>query len=387
MRILFVDDDPRILEGIERMLFHLEDWDISCADSGSEALEELAQDDYDVIVTDMRMPGMDGAELLRRVHRDHPSVVRLVLSGHAELEAALRAVPVAHQFLAKPCKAKVLEEAVERACGLQTLLNDPAVRSVVGKIDKLPSVPRVYAELTRALVDPDTDAEMVSDIILQDSAMSAKVLQLVNSAFFGRRVAISSIRQAVVHLGFRMVKNLALSVEVFSAATLSKQVKGFSIERHQAHANHCAALAAAMFDERRASDDAFLAAMFHDIGKLILATELPQLFSKALADSQREQVPLYQAEVVCCGVSHAELGAYLLGLWGMPYPIVEAVANHHQPSRVGRSSTFGVLEAVYVANGLSTQAALDRSYLAAIGVQDRLDDWAELSEKLRDEAS
>ena len=109
MRILFVDDEPRISEGIERMFFHLADeWDITCVDSGPAALQELEDDPYDVIVTDMRMPEMDGAVLLAEVQKRAPGVVRIILSGQADLEETMRAVPLAHQYLAKPCRPEVL---------------------------------------------------------------------------------------------------------------------------------------------------------------------------------------------------------------------------------------------------------------------------------------
>lgn len=375
MKVLFVDDEPHILEGLERMLFDLDKWEITCVDSGPAALTELAVASYDVIVADMRMPGMDGAALLREVHGRYPEVVRIVLSGHSELEAAVRAVPVAHQFLSKPCQAEVLQEAVERACGLRELLTAEAVRRTVGSVDALPSVPRLYAQLTQALSNPDVDAREVADIISQDPAMCAKVLQLVNSAFFSRAARISDIRQAVPRLGFQMVKNLALSVEVFRPPKNMRRLKGFSIEQLQRHSLCAATLAGGMFADRAQSADAFMAAMLHDLGKLILAAELPDRLEAALSLASSENLPLHEAEQRLMAVSHAEIGAYLLGLWGLPYPIVEAVANHHHPERVPRRTGFGLLEAVYTANCLANGAEPDAAFLEQCGVADRVDDW------------
>ncbi len=384
MRILFVDDEPNILEGIERTLFHLSDqWEMEFAESGTVALQELSEGPYDVIVTDMRMPGMDGAALLREVSRKYPHVVRIILSGHAELEAAMRAIPVAHQFLTKPCESAVLEETVARACGLHAVLGDVTLRETVGKLKKLPSVPKVYSALTKALAEPNVDAQAIAKIVCRDTAMSAKTLQLVNSSFFSRGAAITDVREAVVRLGFQTVKNLVLSVEVFQPLPKDCKVKGFSIDKVQSHALHCAALAKKLIKDRKRSDDAFMAAMLHDAGKLVLAVEHPEKLEAALALAKAECLPAFEAERQLLSVSHAEVGAYLLGLWGLPYPIVEAVANHHDPSRTPAHSSFGIHEAVYVANCLSNGNDPDAGYLEAFGVADQLDRWRRMADELR----
>lgn len=355
MKILFVDDEPRILSGIRRMLFHLEHWDITCVESGYAALEVLAAEHFDVVVTDMRMPGMDGAALLQEVYVRHPDLVRIVFSGYSELEAVLRTVPVAHQFLTKPCKPGLLEEVVERACSLHALLSDEAVRQIVGKVDKLPSVPWVFSQLTVALLSPDTDATVVGDIISQDLAMCAKVLQLVNSSFFFRRVPCTDVHQAVVRLGFQMIKNLVLSVEVFRTEN-DFQCEGFTLTDLQSHSLKVASLAGSYLSDPREAEDAFMAGMLHDIGKLVLASELPSHLEEVLALTAADGLSFAQAELETLGVTHAEIGGYLMGLWGLPYPIVEAVANHHAPERVPRHEGFGVLEAVVQANEASSLA-------------------------------
>jgi len=378
MKILFVDDEPRILEGIERMLFDLSDeWDMSFVESGVAALEILDRNPMDVIVADMRMPGMDGAALLKEVQTRFPAMVRIVLSGHAELEATLRAVPVAHQYLAKPCKPELLRSVVERAISLQAVLHDKTVRRIVGNIETLPSVPRIYSELTKALAKETTDVEDIAKIISKDIAMSAKVLQLVNSAFFNQASTISSTKQAVVRLGLQMVKNLALAIEVFQNSESAKIARGFSIEAAQNHAFQTAALAREIISDKSLSEDVFMAAILHDIGKLVLAKELPEKFEAAQSLAAAEQQPIHIAEKQLIGVTHAEIGGYLLGIWGLPYPIVEAVANHHEPARVPMRTKSGILEAVYVANCLANEAELDEDFLEETGMRDQVESWRE----------
>jgi len=380
MKIIFVDDEPMILQGIERMLFDMSDeWEMRFVESGAEALVSLEKDSADVIVTDMRMPGMDGAALLQEVHKLFPAMVRIVLSGHTELEAALRAVPVAHQFLAKPCQPEILKSVIERACSLQKLLDDKTVRRIVGNIDSLPTVPRIYMELTSALADEDTDTKVIARIISQDIAMTAKVLQLVNSAFFSQANTISTIEQAVVRLGFQMVKNLVLSVEVFKDSESTHMAKGYSIAAEQHHAFKTAALAGKLIKDKHISEDAFMASVLHDIGKLLLANELPEKFERAQSLATENHCELYETEKKLFGITHAEIGGYLLGIWGLPYPIVEAVMHHHEPTRVPERTEFGVLEAVYVANSLANETEIDVTCLDGMGVQDKIDMWQEMA--------
>lgn len=382
MKVLFVDDERRVLDGLERMLFHLDDWEVTCVESGTEALAELAEESFSVIVTDMRMPGMDGATLLRKVHDQFPDVIRIVLSGHAEEEAALRVVPVAHQFLSKPSSAETVQSVIEGACALRAVLTNESVRDAVGKIDRLPSLPRVYAELTHVLANSESGANDVARVVMQDPAMCAKILQLVNSAFFSLPAAITDIRQAIVRLGFQMVKNLALSVEVFAVTDMPSGRGTLSVDALQRRALHTGTLARLIMDDRKRADDAFMAAMLHDVGKLVLATKLPDHLQRAYDVSQETGVSMHEAENVVLGVSHAEIGAYLLSVWGLPYPIIEAVASHHEPWRVTSRQGFGTTEAVYVADCLANGRELNVGYLEGIGIADRIDDWREIASSM-----
>ena len=389
-RILFVDDETRILDGLRDLLRrHRRKWDMVFASGGETALEEIERAHFDVIVSDMRMPGIDGATLLRQVQEEHPGIVRIVLSGHTELESALRAVPVAHQFLTKPCNPAVLENVIERACNLQTLVGDDVVRRVVGKLEKLPSLPRVYTALTRALVDEQTGAADVARIIEQDMAMCAKVLQLVNSAFFGIGRRITNIEQAVTYLGFNMIKNLTLSVDVFEMGHYPT-FAGFSIESVQRHSVLTASLATQILaEDKRQAEDAFMAGMLHDVGKLVLALELPDHVREIASRAREARQPVCRMEEEFAGVTHAEIGGYLLGLWGLPYPVVEAVANHHEPSRVPQRG-LDVLAAVHISDALANEAAVPEDlawsyapvaaeYLESFGLTEKIGSWRKLA--------
>jgi len=391
-RILFVDDEPRILAGLRRLLRpQRKEWEMHFAEGGQAALDLLAETPVDVLVTDMRMPGIDGAELLRRVSERYPHTVRFVLSGHSELEAVMRVVPIAHQFLSKPCDAAVLREAVTRACALQSLLQSPEFTRIVGEMDALPSQPETYNAVNRALSDPEVEIATVAGIIEGDTGMSAKILQLVNSSFFGLPRKVGSVADATTFLGLNTIRDLVLSVEVFKAPEgISPLLEEF-LGALQRRSRHTAILARAMFEDKVEASRAFTSGMLHDVGCLVLASQMPERYAELLERARGDERPSWQIEEQELGVSHAEVGAYLLGLWGLPYPILEAAAYHHRPSTLPQER-MSDLAAVHVASAL-VQARLpecrfgqpgqiDLAYLESLGLEDRLADWELLADRV-----
>jgi HD-like signal output (HDOD) protein len=393
-RVLFVDDEPSDLEGLQRVLrSQRQEWEVAFAHSGDSALALMATSPFDVVVSDMRMPGMDGATLLSRVREEHPDVVRIVLSGQTEFSTALRVVPVAHQFLAKPCDSQTLRVAIERACHLKALLHDDSIRATVGALTELPSVPRTYHDLTMALADPNVSVQKIARIVEFDVGISAKILQLVNSAFFGLAGSVTNIQNAIAYLGVSTLKNLVLSVEVFRVFAPKAPLVGFSLEDLQRHARFTSYIATRLPVPKHLVDIAMVAGILHDVGKLVLAWKLPERFKKLTAEARLEQCPLYKVEEREYGFSHAEIGAYLLGLWGLPYAVVEAIALHHAPHRVPHQN-FDAASAVYIANLLAEELDSattlpgenelpgDQEYLRSLGVQMDVPKWRAMAAKV-----
>ena len=216
-RILFVDDEPKVLDGLRRMLYpYRNEWQMVFVSSASEALQQLSHAQFDVLITDVRMPQMSGIELLSEVVERHPHVVRMVLSGMADKDVTLPSVMLAHQYLDKPCDAVTLRSAVERVFQLRVILDNPSLKQLISRIHSLPSIPTVYMRLIQALQTPDVAPQEIGRIISQDLAMTAKILQLVNSAFFGHRRSITNPTEAVIYLGADTVRALALSVSVLN---------------------------------------------------------------------------------------------------------------------------------------------------------------------------
>lgn len=332
-RVLFVDDEARVLQGLRRMLYsQKKEWDMTFAESGEEALALFDSRSFDVIVTDMRMPGMDGAELLQHVLERNPEVARIVLSGHAEQSAAVRAAGIAHQFLAKPCDADELRRAVARTCALRERLSNRELLERITGMGQLPSLPEIFEELQAELNSDEPSIARAGEIVSRDIGMSAKILQLVNSAFFGLRREIDSVAEAASLLGTDVIRDLVLSSAVFEVLdTENCPLPMESLWQHSISAG-CVARAIGRvleLDKRRISESA-QAAMLLEAGRIALATRFPEPYEKVVAACAAGK-DLIDAETDVFGCGHPEVGGYLLGLWSLCDAVVEAVTFHHDP--------------------------------------------------------
>ena len=394
-RLLFVDDVPDVLRGLKRVLRPLRDeYEMEFVDSADEALEKLDAARFDVIVADMRMPRTDGAELLNHVQDRHPEVVRMILSGEAEREAVLACVGSTHQYLSKPCDPELLKASVTRACALRDLLIDENLTRLVSGVESLPSVPSTYQRVMDELQQPESSLQAVGEHIDRDVAMSAKILKLVNSSFFGLPRPVSTPAQAASLLGVDTVKALVLSIGVFSQFEQSP-LPGFSLDGITQHsfvvADIARRIAETQSQDKQVQADSYLAGLLHDVGKLILAQNLPQEFGAALERSERTGLPSSKVEQEGIGASHAQIGAYLLGIWGLSDSIVEAVAFHHEPS-LFPTDDFAPLTAVHIANCLwheqhsldcgDVSRQLDHVHLEPLGLLDRVDEFRTLQTEL-----
>ncbi len=392
-KVLFVDDDQEEFNFLSRGISKERgQFEMRYVASGEEALVRMVAENYDVIISSSRTVGMDGATLLQSVCDQHPAMVRILLASQQEMERALRAVPVAHQFLLKPCDPTMARIAVERATNLSRILNNRMLASLVGTVKDLPVLPKTYFALRKKLEDPEVPLAELVAVVEKDVAISAKIFQLVNSAFFGLPLEVSSIKTAVSFLGIQMLQNLVLAAEVFSMINDTQALPGFSFEELQAHSQLTARIALRLPAASHTRDIAVMAALVHDVGKLVLATRSPRHFARALAEATREQVPLFAAEKQLMGVSHAEVGAYLLGIWGLPSPVVEAVAHHHTPESGPLEGALDAVGIVHIANALAHEAvrrpghksqfplqSVAPRYLERFGIAAQFRDWQEMA--------
>jgi len=395
-RILFVDDDELILRSIDRVLRRQaqhSSWELHFVADGDLALDLLESKPFDVVIVDAQMPRMSGTALLRRVQESNPGIVRILMSGHTGLDILQSALPLVHQFIAKPCDAQQLKTTLENACGLRGILNRPELRTLVGSSNELPSAPRTYVEIGNALSNPHASTRTVAEIVEKDIALSARVLQLVGSGFYGLPRQVNSIGGAVAFLGVEVIKAIVLSIEISKMFPVSRAIPDFSIDALQRRSAAAAQLAKRLLGHESGGESVLIAGMLQDVGQLIFASRAAQRFGIALSSSARAKSPLYEAELELFGSTHAEVGGYLLGLWALPPKIVHAVAHHLEP--IPGARVFDAAAALYVGNLLTQNpdvpaldevpartVAIDLSYLRTLGVAHQLDDWRRIAREM-----
>lgn len=392
-RILFVDDEPMLLRGLERSLRSMrKEWEMEFAPGGRQALEALERVPFDVVVTDMRMPEIDGAQLLEQIKTKYPRTIRFVLSGQSDRETILRSIGPTHQYLSKPCDLEELKLKVAQAFALRELLENPTLKDIVSRMDTVPSLPSLYVSLTEALCQSDITVAKIASIVKQDMGMTSKVLQLVNSAFFALPCHISSPHQAISLLGVDNIRAVVLSVHVFSELEDNPNPHLAELWPHSVTTGVFArAIARSERSTQAVEDDTFAAGLLHDIGRLVLASACTAQYGDALECVRQKKMTLAQAEFQIFGCTHAEVGAYLLGLWGLPDSVVQAVAWHHMPSRSG-ASAFAPVIAVHIADAcyhrlypdseMNEYPAMDESLLARLGLIGRAAEWWNICKEL-----
>lgn len=389
--LLIVDDEIHELDRLRKALSPLgSSWEISFAKNAFEALAQFECTPFDVIVTDLSMPGMDGIQLLTEVVRRFPRTIRILMTNPQERERIFHSICLAHQFLIKPCKTAELVNAIQRTFRLHHRLNTPNIQQMVVRIGVLPSIPAVYYRLIKIINDQDSSMSKAAALIEQDTGMSAKVLQLVNSAFFGLRQQVTSIAQAVPLLGLDTMKSL---VAWFQLATQFSNVTqaGILQDKMQQHcmltARYAQVLANHLGFDRYDIDDIFTSGLLHEVGVLILANAFPREYLKISSGPYDQKYSLTRSEINTFGVTHAEVGAYLLALWGFREQAVEAVCFHHQPWET--ASELNSISVLYLAHVLACQQdpatplQFNEKYLQELHVLNHLDEFRALCQRVK----
>lgn len=392
VRVLFVDDEPNVLDGLRRMLRDKRrEWAMTFVASGEEALQIVLNDFVDIVVSDLRMPGLDGVSLLKEVRKKSPETVRIALSGYADRSETLRAVTQIHQFLSKPCDPELLKYRLDRAVELGRLLTDSKLKQLVSQMETLPSLAPLFDDVLEKLEDGGASLGEIGESISHDPGLSTKVLQLVNSAFVGLPQLVGDPVQATVLLGLDTVETLVLSVKVFE-----------EFERNASDAEsvsevweHCVAvarlskrIALAEAADEQVAEQAFLSGLLHDTGKLVYATNMPSRYLSVVRLGRGDAAITDRVERNVIGASHGVVAAYLVGLWGFTDEVLEAIAMHHQPS-LSSTGHFTPLTAVHAANvlvrhhqaphsGNTKHIEFDLDYLDRLGLRERVPLWDEM---------
>jgi HD-like signal output (HDOD) protein/ActR/RegA family two-component response regulator len=371
--ILFVDDDTNLIQGLKRMLYSMrKEWEMYFCDNIEEALNVLKKKPVDVIVSDMRMPIMDGTALLKLVKEKYPPVIRIILSGYSGQEMSIKASGLAHRFLAKPANTDTIKSTINGISSLRALVHNPKLLRLVSGITKLPSLPQIYTDLETEIDSQSPSLKKIGDLISRDISMTAKLLQLVNSAFFGLPQNITDPIQALNFLGLEVVKSLVLLVKIFSSIDKNSHFNINSFVAHSMKVGKCAKEIMRLQNfPAKIQEETFIAGILHDVGKLVLL-QIPNYFKNILDIVDTENIDFYNAEYKMYGTSHAEIGAYILGLWGLPSYLVNILNYHHLPSQSG-AKNFSSLSAVHIANFVFSSSKLDSEHISKIGYKSKID--------------
>lgn len=369
------------------------DWDLCSSPGGPECLELLRRESFDAVVAELALPVIDGARILDEVMLRNPKTLRFVVSDMTDKHSIIKCLGTAHQFLSKPCDGATLQCALRRAFTLDIWLPNENVTRLLAEMPKLPSPPALYFEVVKELRSEGASLESVGAIIERDPAMTAKILQMVNSAVFSLQRTVASANEAVLYLGVETTKSLILLAHTYSYFDQMGEL-GLSIDelyRHSvATSRNARWIAEAENASSRVADEAFTAGILHDIGKLALAANYLPAYHRAALLMKQNLVTWWEAEQEVFGANHAEISACMAAIWGLPITIVEALALHHHPTRMV-SNQFCPLTAVHVANAFEHADAerletpvVDMHYLVELELADRLPAWRQHCTVMRD---
>ncbi|PLX70082.1 MAG: hypothetical protein C0603_03850 [Denitrovibrio sp.] len=391
--LLFVDDEKNILQSLKRSFYKKRDqWNMTFVSSGKEALLFLADNDVDIVVTDMKMPEMTGVELLEIIQKKYSGVIRIALSGHADQDLLIESIGLYHQYYTKPCDLQTLEEGITEAFDLYNILRDKTARDLINGSKNLPILPAVYNDLRKALIDPECSISDLSLIIERDISLTANLLNFINTPFFGLRSNITNIKQAVTLLGIDIIKSMVLTIDVFRRSHVI--IDKFDLNRLMDHsvrvANYARIIAHHEGVKQSDLDMFFVTGILHDIGKVVLYNNYEVEYGNVINKIDKSLTTIQQAENSLMGVNHSHIGAYLLGLWGFDKEIVYAVANHHgHTTDIKRDSLL--LQILHSVNLIDHQLVIindnfvpreiDETILNDLSIIDKYNEWSDVIRK------
>ncbi len=362
-RVLFVDDEASNVSGLRNVLRkHRARFDMQFALGGEQALAAMSAEPADVVVSDMRMPGIDGATLLEQIKARYPKAVRFVLTGHAERSSLFRAFPVAHRILYKPCDPELLPVAIDRACRLRASLG----RSELAPLESMRAglePPTLYWQLTAALAKPQVDLNAVAALFDADATPTLLWLSIARAHVFGLPHD-ATVPTALAHLGLDVAQSLALCAHAWSCCVADTQKLNRALVTGTV-AQHIGA-------EGCLAHECFTAAMLRDVGQCVIAKRYPEHAADLAAKWRRGEADPERALV---GFTHADAGAWLLDAWGLGNGLVEAAAAHHGTAKLGQPRV-DLAACVNIAEALTAPLGeLDMPWLESMGVAAHVNEW------------
>jgi HD-like signal output (HDOD) protein len=401
-RVLFLEAQPAAMAQLQNEFASLRHyWDLDFADNAPAAMTKIQTGpSYEAVVVDIALQADDPIRIFTALSTGHPRTVRFALTDRADDDRITRSSSLAHQFVYSPCESHTLRAQLTRALSLREKLSACPLRHKLHSMNALPPLPQLYMDVLREMHSDDPSMARVAEIIAKDVSMSAKLLQVVNSAGVGLRREVTSVAQAASLLGLQRISAMVLVAEVFGLLGGKPMPKGFSPDALWRHSlivgEYAKKITQAETADVRSAETAFTSGLLHDLGLILVAIHMPDQLSDALAIARDKNMCLLEAELETLGATHAEVGGYLLELWGLPDAIVEAITFHDFPSHMPQEDyethtaplEFSPLTSVHVANYFCEsdqrshygcpEAELDREYLEKAQLLDRIEAWWKL---------
>jgi HD-like signal output (HDOD) protein len=373
MKVMLIDSDLHTLEALQQTLTAADpSMKVTRLHDGRVAIERLFTDPHDAVITNVRLAGIDGLTLLQKLKQEFPAVIRIAVDRRSDDATLFRLFDVAHQVLTPPLDGELVRSLILQTASVLPLVSDNRLRRSIGSISQLPPAPAIYRELSQLLSEPNCSTDRVVGLISRDPSIASKLLQLANSAFFAQRGNSVELRSAVVRLGFNTIRHLMLSIEIFDSRGAIAKAWGRELEVEQRNALRLAQIAEQLARATPLVGDAFVSGLLADIGQVVLLMTHGSAWRECRTESRLSNRPLHECETARFGVSHAEVGAYLLGLWGLPYALVEAVANHHRPERI-IAPIYSPPAIVAIAASLFDGVPPDEQWLISLKARTRVD--------------
>ncbi|NOZ08751.1 MAG: response regulator [FCB group bacterium] len=393
IRVLFVDDESKILSGIKRSLRHKRsDWEMEFYTSAVDALTAINDNPCDVVVTDIRMPGMDGVELIERISQQYPTTIRIMLSGQSDNDKFIKSGHLAHYFLNKPTDAETISEVIERMLKVRDKVSNSRM-SLLMSLRSIPSLPTLYSQLVMEINSEHSTSNTIAAIIEKDIGMTAKILKLVNSSFYGMRNKVHSVAFAISLLGSNTLKSFVLFYRLNNAYE-SLKMKHLDVNQLWKISEQISVLAGEIAKNERANkktiDDVMVAGLLQSLGILVLANHAPRSYEKILQDISDNDGNLIEAERRVLGMSHLEAASYVLEIWGLPESVYRSVEFCSSPTLADEGEK-GIVPYLYAAIYLISQNVnsilfnnlqLEDSYLEKLGLLEKLPVWDELCKEI-----
>lgn len=365
-------------------------WEFCFVPDAPAALTALAGQPFDALVANMSMPGKSGAELLREVRESHPNTLGVIVGKVTDQEFIINCIGGPHRFFRRPFEPRQLVASLKRGLTLDAWLATDELRKLAPRLRRLPSLPSTYFNLLKEIESDNVTTQSIGAVIARDPVVTARLLQMANSAAFSLAQKVTDPADAVAVLGIETIKSLALCLQVFSQSDVAREA-GLSLEILWEHSVLVAKFARQMTLKQTGdtllASDAFTAGLLHDVGRIVLASNLPREYAAVIASARENSRPLHEEETAQLGVNHAQVGAYLLGVWGLPVELVEATAGHHAPGQTAFACEFSLLAAVHAANVFAHAAGgqtdglclpkIDLAYFRTIRLDDQLGLWQE----------